>query len=363
MAGGVKRRIALLTAYPLHIPPSLRFRIGQYLPALQEAGYTIECIPFFSAQQYQTFTARDTPILRRFGIIGSSFLGSLVRAINRGRWDGIYLHREATVLGTTLVEKLWMRGLPVIVDFDDAIWIVNVSEENKRFAWLKSSQKLPRLLRQAKVVTVCNEYLAAFARQYAEDVRIIPTTIDTDLYRALETPPKSYVVIGWSGSRTTTAHLRTIEGALVQLYKLYGDRIRFRFIGTSGYQPPFPAEILPWRADTEVEDLMKIDIGLMPLPDEDWSRGKCALKALQYMALGKAAVVSPIGMNCEVIEDGVNGLFARTLDDWVDKISYLIEHPEVRQSLGRAAREVVERQYSVRANTAKYMEAFEAAFK
>ncbi|MDW8014468.1 MAG: glycosyltransferase family 4 protein [Bacteroidia bacterium] len=332
------------------------------MKALQQAGYMIECISFFSEKEYETFTSPKRTILDKSGLVATCFLRSLSRALFHKKYDGVYLQREATPFGTDFIERAWTREIPLLVDFDDAIWITNISEEHKRFTWLKDPQKLSKLLRRAKVVTVCNDFLASYAQRYAADVRIIPTTIDTDLYRPTEPLWRSFVTIGWTGSRTTTAYLRMIEGPMRQLYEKYRDKIRFRFIGASGYSPPFPAEILPWQAHTEVEDLQAIDIGVMPLPEEAWSLGKCALKALQYMALGKATVASPVGMNYEVIQEGINGLFARTPAEWVEKISYLIEHPQVRHSLGHAARETVETKYSVRANAQKYIEAFEAAF-
>lgn len=358
----MSRRIALVTAYPPNRIPGLRFRIEQYLPFLQEAGYTIEWQSFLPARAYERFIDPRAGLLTKSLLIGGNFLRAFWRSLFRGRWDGIYLYREATLLGTSLIERLWMRHLPTILDFDDAIWIKDVSPMHRRFAWLKSSQKVVSLLKRAHIVTVCNSFLSAYAQRYAKSVHIIPTTVDTDRYQPKQRSAGGPVVIGWSGSATTTAHLRTIEPALGQLYQKYGSAIGFRFIGTMGYHPPFPAQLLPWRLETEIEDLQPIDIGLMPLPSDEWSRGKCAFKALLYMALGIPAVVSPVGMNTEVIQDGVNGLWASTPEEWVEKLSYLIENPEARWRLGQAGRATVEAHYSVRANRAKYLEVFEAAF-
>jgi glycosyltransferase involved in cell wall biosynthesis len=296
------------------------------------------------------------------------FAKSLLRSSVRGGTPpsdirGIYLFRESIPLGWAALEKWRIKNKPVLLDFDDAIWLPNVSESNRAFGWLKGGgSKTPALLRLARVVTVCNDFLAEYARKYAQDVRIIPTTIDTDLYQPRRRLSSEYVTIGWTGSFTTLAHLRTIEAVLVVLHRKYGSRIRFRFIGAPQYRPPFPAEVLPWRAETEVEDISPIDIGIMPLPDDDWSRGKCALKALQYMALAIPPVVSAVGMNCQVVREGENGFLATTSEEWIEKLSYLIENPEERARLGAAARYTVEQAYSVRANLPKYIAAFEAAF-
>lgn len=357
------KKIALLTVYPPNRAPGLRYRIEQYLSFLAQAGYELHWVSFFSPAQYEAFLNPHLPLYRKAFMMSGAFGRMTWRAFLRGKWDGVYLYREATLLGIPWIEYLWMRGLPVLMDFDDAIWMVDTSEQYRRFAWLKSSHKTAAILRRVRLATVCNDFLAQYARQYAKEVHIIPTTVDTDAYQpASPSEKKQSITIGWTGSHTTVAHLRTVERALQRLYERYKERIRFRFIGATGYQPPFPAEILPWRAESEVSDLHPIDIGIMPLPDTLWSRGKCAFKALQYMALEIPPVVSPVGMNQEVIREGINGLFASGEEEWVEKLSFLIENPAERRRLGAAARETVIAKYSVIANRSRYLEAFRAAF-
>lgn len=362
MVREAKIPIALLTAYPPGRVPGLRFRIEQYISILEEKGFLIKWIGFFSDKEYIDFTKIETPVWKRAWLFAHSFFRSLLRAVSRGKYAGIYLYREATLLGLPIVEYLWMRDIPVLMDFDDAIWLVDVSEQNRAFGWLKSPHKTAALLRKVRLATVCNEFLAEYARKYAPEVQIIPTTLDTDRYRPQELPPRPYTTIGWSGSLTTLSHLKTAEGALYRLYQKYGERVRFRFIGAPHYRPPFPAEVLPWQASTEIADVAAIDIGLMPLPDNDWSRGKCSFKALLYMAMEIPPVVSPVGMNCEVVQDGINGLYASTEDEWVEKISLLIENPQLRREMGVKARETVIEKYSVRANASKYIAAFQKVF-
>ncbi|MCS7188205.1 MAG: glycosyltransferase family 4 protein [Bacteroidia bacterium] len=357
------KKIGLLTPYPPNTVPSLRFRIEQYITALHSVGYEIVWQSFFSPLRYRGFKSPGAPLHKRVLNFAGAFWEASLKALRASDWEGVYLHREYAPIGTTWLEEKSIGSRPFILDFDDAIWIVDTSEENRAFAWMKSPKKLPKLLSKARLVTVCNPYLAEYARQYAADVRVIPTTIDTNVYVPPKKDPQpSKLVIGWSGSFTTLRHLRTIEEALLILYRRHKDRISFRFIGVPQYHPPFPAEVLPWKAETEVEDLSVIDIGLMPLPDDEWSKGKCALKSLQYMALKIPAIVSPVGMNCQVVRDNYNGLYATTIEDWVEKVSYLIENPEVRMRLGETARRIVEEEYSVKANFSKYKEAFQAAY-
>jgi glycosyltransferase involved in cell wall biosynthesis len=203
-----------------------------------------------------------------------------------------------------------------------------------------------------------NSYLADYARQYNENVTIVPTTIDTDKY-LFESPPEKdgHLTIGWSGSFSTVQHLDTVREALQELAKR--KAFRLRVIGTPNYElPGVDVESLPWRSETEISDLKPIDIGIMPLPDDRWSKGKCGLKALQYMALGIPTVCSPVGVNSVIIQDGENGYIADGVDDWVAKLESLLQDGELRKRLGRAGREVVEREYSARSQAPRVLEIF-----
>jgi glycosyltransferase involved in cell wall biosynthesis len=192
-----------------------------------------------------------------------------------------------------------------------------------------------------------NPYLADYARQTNQNVSIVPTTIDTDKYKVVQ---RSYderrvPVIGWSGSFSTVQHLDSLVGALKRLAQT--EIFRLVVIGTPVYKiDGVDVEAMPWRSATEVSDLAQIDMGIMPLPDESWSRGKCGLKALQYMALGIPTVCSPVGVNSEIIQDGVNGFLADTEDEWVEKLKRLLHDKDLRARLGAAGRKTVETKYS-----------------
>jgi glycosyltransferase involved in cell wall biosynthesis len=152
-------------------------------------------------------------------------------------------------------------------------------------------------------------------------------------------------IVGWSGSFSTVQHLEHARPALERLAR--DRRFRLRVVGGDGVtMAGIDVECRPWRADTEVGDIASFDVGLMPLPDDPWARGKCGLKALQYMALGIPAVVSPVGVNAEIVEHGRNGLVASSQEDWVTSVGRLLDDIELRRQLGAAARLTVEQRYS-----------------
>jgi glycosyltransferase involved in cell wall biosynthesis len=176
-------------------------------------------------------------------------------------------------------------------------------------------------------------------------VTIVPTTIDTEKYRLLPRPSNQVPVIGWTGSFSTVQHLDTLAGALKRLARK--ENFRLVVIGPPVYKiDGVDVEAVKWRSATEVSDLRQLDIGIMPLPDESWTRGKCGCKALQYMALAIPTICSPVGVNSEIIQDGVNGLLANSEDEWVEKLTLLLHDANLRKRLGDAGRKTVETKYS-----------------
>jgi glycosyltransferase involved in cell wall biosynthesis len=211
---------------------------------------------------------------------------------------------------------------------------------------LKFPAKTKTICRLATHVIAGNSYLADYARQTNQNVSIVPTTIDTEKYQLLPRSGSDHVpVIGWTGTFSTVQHLDTLAGALKRLAQK--ESFRLVVIGPPVYKiDGVDVEAVKWRSATEVADLRQIDIGIMPLPDESWTRGKCGCKALQYMALAIPTVCSPVGVNAEIIQDGVNGLLATTEDEWVEKLTKLLHDPELRARLGDAGRKTVETKYS-----------------
>jgi glycosyltransferase involved in cell wall biosynthesis len=268
-----------------------------------------------------------------------------IRHVNE--FDAVYVFREAALLGPAIIERMIARSrTPMVFDFDDAVFEPYVSPSNGYLSLLKFPGKTATVCRLAAHVMAGNEYLAEYARRRNPRVTVVPTTIDTDRYHPRSTRSNDGpIVIGWSGSYSTVQHLRRVDVVLQRLAKVRDFRLRV--IGTSSYPLDGVAiEAMPWSVKSEIDDLSAIDIGIMPLPDDRWSRGKCGLKALQYMSLGIPTMCSPVGVNTAIISHGENGMLAASDDDWVDGLTRLIDCASLRARLGRAGRVTAETRYS-----------------
>jgi glycosyltransferase involved in cell wall biosynthesis len=276
------------------------------------------------------------------------------------QYDAVYVFREAALLGPPIFEWLIKKArVPMVFDFDDAIFVSYRSPSNGYLSYLKFAAKTKTICRLASHVMVGNPYLAEYARQVNPHVTIIPTTIDTEKYEVRRPEPADVPIIGWTGSFSTVQHLDTLGSALQKLAE--SERFRLRVIGTPEYRlPGVDVEAFAWRSETEVDDLRPIDVGIMPLPNDAWSKGKCGLKALQFMALGIPTICSPVGVNTDIIQDGQNGFIADSHEEWVTKLQLLLRSPELRRQMGLAGRATVEERYSAIAQAPRVYEVLES---
>lgn len=342
--------------------PSQRFRYEQYLEFFRSHGIHCEHSYLLSSEDDKVFY-RPGNYFKKFLILIKSILKRLndVKKANKDV-DIIFIQREAFMLGTTYFERQFAKSkAKIIFDFDDSIWLTQVSNSsapNKNLAWLKNPDKTKEIIAISDLILAGNEYLANYARAFNANIEIVPTTINTDEYKPRESSNYEVdkVCIGWSGSKTTIDHFEEAIPVLTEIKKKYGDRVTFMIIGDGDYtNEQLVINGLPWIRETEIEDLAKIDIGIMPLPDDEWSKGKCGLKGLQYMALGIPTLMSPVGVNSSIIKDGVNGYLPKNQNEWVNRISKLIEDRELRNQIGKNGRKTVEEGYSVLSQQNNYL--------
>ena len=339
-------RVAFIVPYPLDRSPGQRFRFEQWLRLLPEGAVKAEIHPLFDRLAYaRLYSAGSLGAKSAAAVKG---LAKRVQDVVTARnVDVAFLYRETFPLGPAVLDAHLQRRVPVVYDFDDAIFLGDTSDANSVIAKLKMPQKIQRIIAGATITTVGNAFLAAYAKRFSDSVRVLPTTIDIEKYR----PPKErssgpLVRIGWSGSKTTSAHLETIVAVLVRALRELP--IELRLIGDPDFRLPDSGRVIVkgWDPRTEIQDISAFDIGVMPLPDDDWSRGKCGLKALQYMALGVPPIVAPVGVNTDIVSNGENGLVAQSEDEWLTAIERLVADESLRRELGAAARETVEQRYS-----------------
>lgn len=327
--------------------PSQRYRVEAFVPALQARAVTLSYDWVLEADDLKVFYG-SSPATHK-AMVAARALARRLRSLARRPEPDVWLvQREAFFLGNQWAEWLAARRAPLVFDFDDAIWIRTTSAANSRFAWLKNVGKIAKIAALADTVVAGNQYLADWAASHNRRVQVIPTAVDTDRFAPVGARPGGPVVIGWSGSPSTVEHLRPLLPALERLKARYGDRVEIRVMGDPAFaHAPLGLVGERWTPADELALLRRMDIGVMPLPDDPWTRGKCGLKGLVAMAMGAATVMSPVGVNATIVRHGDNGFLARTDDEWVEVLSQLVDDAALRATIGAAGRQTVVSEYSV----------------
>jgi glycosyltransferase involved in cell wall biosynthesis len=262
--------------------------------------------------------------------------------------DLVFLYEEAARIGPAFLERLIrLSGVPLIYDFCDPVYLPYVSPVNKALSYLKCFSKYATICQLSTQVIAGNRFLEEFARKYNSHVRVIPITIHTEQYtpRNGPKPGNGVPVIGWSGSHTTNKHLEALEETLLQLK----EQTPFQLKVISSEKPMLKNinfTYVPWKAESEVEDLRDLDIGIMPLPDDPWTRFRTHLKVRQYMSLGIPVVGSPVGIMSEIVEAGSSGFLAKSPEEWIRHLRHLLEDKKLRRTMGQAARLRAEEHFS-----------------
>lgn len=352
-------KILFITPYPYQQAPSQRFRFEQYEKLLQEQDHELYFASFYDHKSWKIIYDHGK-VLKKSLAIAKAIIKRMRLMFLLKKYDYIFIHREVAPLGPPFFEFVIAKVLKrkYIYDFDDAIWLPNYSNANAKFQGLKAYWKVNYAMKWAHRITAGNEYLTNYAQQFNANVQLIPTTIDTKNHHFIKTNhEEEKTIIGWTGSHSTIRYLDMIFPVIKELEKT--EDFVFRVI--SDQAPTFSLDSLDfvkWNKETEIEDLSKIHIGLMPLVEDQWSEGKCGFKALQYMALGMVAVVSPVGVNKTIVQHGVNGYLANSAEEWKEIILKLLKNPQKRKEIGKNGRQRVVEAYSVESQKDKYLALF-----
>ena len=332
---------------------SSRVRYLQYIPYLESQGVSIEISPLFSNHYLECLYAGK----KAWGEVLQGYLKRLVKLLGVGKYDLLIIEKELFPFLPALAERVlsWL-GIPYLVDYDDALF--HRYDLNRNLVIRKLlSNKIDSVMRHASVVVVGNDYLADRARRAgAKNVVTIPTVVDDTRYRVADSKPSGDLVVGWIGTPKTSKYLEP----LIPLFEGLRQDQRIRIVAVGARAEDFPAgslEVWEWSEESEIERIQQFDVGIMPLPDSPWERGKCGYKLIQYMACGKPVIASPVGVNASLVEHGINGYLADTDEAWLVCLTAMFKlSSSERESMGRMGRLKVEGDYSLRSQAPRLLE-------
>ena len=313
----------------------------QYVPYLRPR-WSITIAPFFDDEY---LSALYEGRLRLRSVV-AGFLRRIGTCLRMKRFELAWVEAELLPWIPWAVERVLADRVSLALDYDDAVFHRYDAAGSPVVRALLGG-KVARLMRRAGVVIAGNRYIASYAEQAgARHVEIVPTVLDTARYRIAPAPRSPQLTIGWIGTPKTQHYLQTIEGALHHAHRALDARI----VAIGAHGTPLrhtPVEVRAWDERTEAAELAAIDVGIMPLIDSPWERGKCGYKLLQYMASGKPVVASPVGANRDIVEHGRNGYLASSIEEWIHAFQLLQADRERASAMGHAGREKVERDYSL----------------
>jgi L-malate glycosyltransferase len=355
--GMAKKKILVICPFPQGVAAGQRLKYEQYFDHWQAHGYDIQISSFMSMSMWRIAYEPGHFWAKIFGTL-RGYVQRVLDIFSVPHADVVYVFMWVTPFGGPFFERIYRRlAKRMIYDIEDNLLMEVGNDVNPITRWLKSRTKPEYLIQRADHVISSSPFLndTCMKLNHAKSCSYISSSVDTDRF----VPSNSYnnqqkITIGWTGTFSSKPYLELLENVFRKL-KTRCD-FRLRVIGNFQYEfPGIDLEVIQWTKENEVQDLQGVDIGVYPLPQDDWVLGKSGLKAIQYMAFGLPTVATNVGTTPKIIQHMRNGCLVRTEDEWVDALVLLIENPSLRKSLGEAARQTVLRNYSIHAIQSNYL--------
>jgi glycosyltransferase involved in cell wall biosynthesis len=331
---------------------SSRIRFLQYLPFFKQQGIQVDVSQLLS-DEYVSAIVLGKSKQSLWSLILLSYWNRVKILFKVKNYDLIIIHKEIFPYVPAFVERLFhLIGVFYIVDYDDATYHIYDNHSNY-FVRLLLGKKIDAIMRFSNTVIVGNKYLSLRAElSRANKIEIIPSVVDLNKYKVVKSNCNKRLVVGWIGSPSTGKYLLEIES----IYNLLASEFDVRFVAVGCNKETLknlPIEVLPWSEETEVQLIQSFDIGIMPLSNSLWEKGKCGYKLIQYMACGLPVVASPIGINTKIIQNGTNGLLAKDTSEWIKALRQLLNDESLRRNMGENGRKCVEKVYSLQVQSQK----------
>jgi glycosyltransferase involved in cell wall biosynthesis len=353
----MSRRLRVLTlcAHPVEAAAT-RFRVKQFVQPLQGRGVDLTIRPFLTSDQFRSLY-RSGDLAAKAAQMVLSTVRRFGDVLTAGKFDVVFVQREAMILGPGVIEWLLIkvRGLPLVLDLDDATYVRYISPTYGRLgSYFKFFGKTDKLIRRAAVVTCGNRFIAEYVESRGTRAVVVPTVVDLDEFKP--TPAHHGTadpVIGWIGTHSTFPFLKSIFPVLQRLGKQHKFKLRIVGAGRENVRlDDVDVENLDWQMDREPADFASLDIGLYPITtsasaNEEWIKGKSGFKAVQYLSVGVPFVMSPVGVCAEIGEPGVTHFNAVTDEDWYNSLNTLLSDKDLRTRMGAAGRKLAERQFRI----------------
>lgn len=353
-----KIRMLVVCPHPENMVPGQRLKYEQYFGYFRENNIEVVVKPFMSVR-FQQIVYKKGRFLEKVMWTVIGYIKRFFLLFKIPSYDVSYIFLWVTPFGPPFFEWLYCKlSRKVIYDIDDLVYLPGVkSDVNPFISGLKGKNKPLFMMKKADHVITCTPYLDNIVRKYNQNTTDISSTINTEAYR----PKENYsinqdkVILGWSGSVSTIKHLKVLE-PVFRLLQKEGIPFKLLVMGDENFRMDgIEVEALAWKESYEVDVIKRFDIGLYPLPDEQWVYGKSGLKALQYMAAGIPTIATAIGTNFRIIEDDHNGFLVSDNDEWITRLKQLILDKDLRERIGKKGVEVVENKFSIHANRDTYL--------